>query len=452
MISNTNIKSGVYIKTFGCQMNEYDTEKMLLLLSDSYAHVHTPEEAEVVLINTCSVREKGEHKLRSLLGKLKQIKQLKESVVIGVTGCVAQQEGHNLIKKHPFINFVVGTHNLSLIPSLTKAAKDGSAPQVAIDYRDEWEDLPDGFISNSSVRALVSIQRGCNKNCSFCVVPNTRGKEVSRAPDEIERETRLKVRLGAKEVLLLGQTVNSYGRDFNPKYPFERLIEQLAKIEGLERIRFTSPHPQEVRPEFIKLYKDIPKLCPHIHLPLQSGSDRILKLMNRNYHIKRYLKIVDLLRGVRPDLAITSDIIVGFPTETERDFADTMKIIEDVKYNLLYCFLYSPRPKTEANKQFRTTDGVLHDIASKRLQQLQQLQEDISLNLNKKSIGSSFQVLVEGHKSKISSLMKGRNIYNILVEVLGDNISIGDMIDVVVEHAGPYGLRGRYPSVSVCNG
>jgi len=447
--------SGVWVKTFGCQMNEYDSEKMLLLLSDKYRRVDSAEEAEVVIVNTCSVREKAEHKLYSMLGTLRDIKKKKPQLVIGVGGCVAQQEGEAIIKRSPSVDFVVGTHNLSLIPALVGRAKSGFGPQVAIDYREEWEELPDemdsfppsreieGQLLFPPVRALVAVQRGCNKNCTFCVVPKTRGPQVSRALEEIEKEVKLKVRLGAKEVLLLGQTVNSYGLDLSPRVRFEELIRRLAKIDGLCRIRFTSPHPAEVRAGFVELYGEVEELCNHIHLPLQSGSDRILKLMNRNYRQKRYLQIVEQLRTRCPDLAITADIIVGFPTETDREFEQTLAVMNEVQYNSVYSFKYSRRPDTPALSSFSPEEEVSPEVAKERLYRLQELQDTISLEINRRKVGENIEVLVEGRSKKIASSMSGRIPENTPVELVNSTAKPGDLVRAVIEHHSPHGLRGR---------
>ena len=442
-------KGGIYIKTFGCQMNEYDSEKMLKLLSDKYEPTASPESADLVIVNTCSVREKAEHKLFSLLGTLSILKEQRPEMIIGVSGCVAQQEGKNIISRSPSVDFVVGTHNLSLVPQLVKQAKlDGAKPAVAIDYREEWEELPDEFDASAPdldeapfsksafatpVRALVAIQRGCNKMCAFCVVPNTRGPQTSRDPEEILKEVRLKVRLGAREVMLLGQTVNSYGVDLSPRYPFERLIRKLAQIEGLERIRFTSPHPAEVKQGFIDLYGDVKELCPHIHLPLQSGSDRILKLMNRNYRRKRYLDIVAALKDKCPDLAISADIIVGFPTETEQDFEQTLEVMREVRYSSVYSFIYSRRPGTKALEEFSKDQEVAPEVAKQRLSRLQALQEDICLQINKKRVGSRVEVLVEKEDRKISSIKRGRIAQNTLVELDDSTARVGELVAAVVK-------------------
>jgi tRNA-2-methylthio-N6-dimethylallyladenosine synthase len=451
-------KPGVWIKTFGCQMNEYDSEKMLALLKDSHRAVEDPAHAEVLLVNTCSVREKAAHKMYSLLGSLREIKEQNPGKVIGVAGCVAQQEGQSIVRRSPYVDFVFGTHNLSLLPSLVERAKDGFPSQVAIDYRDEWEELPDDLNAFpkgdgtedtllassyfSSTRALVAIQRGCDKRCSFCVVPNTRGPQVSRSLEEILKEVRLKVRLGAREVLLLGQTVNSYGLDLSPRVKFEELIKHLADIEGLDRIRFTSPHPAEVRPGFIKLYGEIPQLCSHIHLPLQSGNDRVLKAMNRNYRRERYLKIVEELRGQCPDIALTSDIIVGFPTESEAEFEDTLSVMREVQYNASYSFKYSTRPHTVSQSTYTAEDEVDPKVAQERLLRLQSLQEEHSLAANERLIGQTLEVLVEGKHKNIPSAMRGRIAQNTIIEVLGEGIEIGSMVQARIDHASPHGLRG----------
>jgi tRNA-2-methylthio-N6-dimethylallyladenosine synthase len=451
-------KAGVWIKTFGCQMNEYDSEKMLSLLKNTHRAVEDPAEAEVLLVNTCSVREKAAHKMYSLLGSLREIKEQNPGKVLGVAGCVAQQEGQNIVRRSPYVDFVFGTHNLSLLPSLVERAKGGFPSQVAVDYRDEWEELPDDLNAFpkgdgkeesllassyfSSTRALVAIQRGCDKRCSFCVVPNTRGPQVSRSLDEILKEVKLKVRLGAREVLLLGQTVNSYGLDLSPRVKFEQLIRRLAEIEGLDRIRFTSPHPAEVRPGFIKLYGEIPQLCSHIHLPLQSGNDRILKAMNRNYRRERYLQIVKELREQCPNISLTSDIIVGFPTETEAEFEDTLDVMREVRYNASYSFKYSPRPHTVSQEIYSEAQEVDAEVAQDRLRRLQSLQEEHSLAANKSLLGQTLEVLVEGKHKHIPSAMRGRIAQNTIVEVLGEGIEIGSMVSARIDHASPHGLRG----------
>jgi len=448
-------KKKIYVKTFGCQMNEYDTEKMLSLLSKEYQRVEDPDGADLVIVNTCSVREKGEHKLFGLLGRLRQLKEQKPSMVIGVGGCVVQQEGENIIKRSPSVDFVVGTHNLSLIPSLVSNSAIGGTPQVAIDYRDEWDELPDEFDAlpdensivksafNTSVRALVAIQRGCDKMCSYCVVPTTRGKQVSRDSAEILKEIRLKVRMGTKEVMLLGQTVNSYGIDLSPRLKFSELVKNIADIDGVKRIRFTSPHPAEFKKDFIKLYAEVPSLCPHIHLPLQSGNNRILKIMNRNYRIERYLEIVDSLREIVPDIAITTDIIAGFPGETEEEFQDTIEIVKKVKYHSVYSFKYSQRPNTAAKQMFKAEDEVPEVVKQRRLKEFQDVQENISLEFNRNYEGQEIEILVES-QAKALSLFRGRSLHNVPAEFHAletEEIKLGDIITAKVFRSSPHVLK-----------
>jgi tRNA-2-methylthio-N6-dimethylallyladenosine synthase len=448
-------KKKVFVKTFGCQMNEYDTEKMLMLLSSDYERVETAEEADLAIVNTCSVREKGEHKLYGLLGRLRQLKESKPSMVIGVGGCVAQQEGEAIIKRSPSVDFVVGTHNLSLVPSLVHRIQDHKGPQVAIDYRDEWDELPDEFdvlpssssivpsAFSSPVRALVAIQRGCDKMCAYCVVPTTRGPQVSRDLHEILKEIRLKIRMGAKEVMLLGQTVNSYGLDLHQRVSFAELVRRVSEIEGVERIRFTSPHPAEVKKDFINLFGEIPGLCPHIHLPLQSGSNKILKNMNRNYKKERYLAIVDSLREQIPSIAISTDIIVGFPGETDEDFQETMDMITQVRYHTCFSFKYSIRPNTKAKQEFSESDEIPEAIKKDRLTRLQRAQELISFELNQEFLEKDIEILVESPAKGLFSYY-GRSAHNIPVELVGysgEEITVGQIVKGVVARATPHGLR-----------
>ncbi len=448
----------LFVKTFGCQMNEYDSEKMKMLLSSDYAAADSPEEADLVIINTCSVREKGEQKLFSLLGELRDLKAEGKRLLIGVGGCVAQQEGHAILERNGAVDFVVGTHNLSLIPNLVRQVKAGGGAQVAVDYREEWEDLPHEFqavpsgvqrISSpnqSPIRALVAIQRGCNKRCSYCVVPTTRGAEVSRDPAEVIREIEAKVRMGAREVLLLGQTVNSYGRDLEPRYPFSKLIRRIAEIENLHRIRFISPHPAEVREDLFELYSELPKLARHIHMPVQSGSDRILRLMNRNYRIGRYREILSELLARSPDLAITTDIIVGFPTETDAEFEETLSLVREMRYHSAYYFQYSIRPNTPAKAQFSPADEVPGEIVRERFQRLDALQKQISQERNSEQLGKRVEVLVEGRSPSKNDLLRGRSSQNIIVEFPGPDSLVGQLVQVDIHSARAYHLTGLVPA------
>jgi tRNA-2-methylthio-N6-dimethylallyladenosine synthase len=460
MLERPVAKQRLFVQTYGCQMNEYDSQKMTSLLKDDYLAASSVEEADLVLVNTCSVREKGEHKLFSYLGRLRDLKKEKPEMIIGVGGCVAQQEGQSIIDRNSSVDFVVGTHNISLIPALVKKAKiRDSVPQVAVDYREEWEELPLEFTplaseyesvrspNHASIRALVSIQRGCNKKCAFCVVPTTRGEELSRAADEILREIKLKVRAGAKEVLLLGQTVNSYGRDLTPRRKFSDLIKEIAEIDGLDRIRFISPHPQEVKEDFIELYRTVPKLAKHIHLPVQSGNDRVLKAMNRNYRISRYRDIVNQVRDASPDIAITTDVIIGFPTETESEFEETLSLVQDVRYHSAFFYKYSKRPNTVAGAQYSFEDEVTVDAMSDRFTKVHELQKKISLEIHRAEVGQHRDVLVEGIGSKEgfkdqAEVVRGRTSQNVIVDFLGNKSLVGQTVKVKITDSTPHLIRG----------
>lgn len=406
-------KQGVYIRTFGCQMNEYDTQKLYKILEKDYQPVDAPEKADLVLVNTCSIRDKAEQKLYSVLGELKGVKSERPGMMVGVCGCVAQQEGENILKNGRGVDFVFGTHNLSLVPSLIQLRKKGAPPQVAVDYRDEWEELPLGFAEidptrngqRQHVTAFVSISRGCNKNCTYCIVPTTRGPEVSRAVDEIEREVKIAVHRGTKEIVLLGQTVNSYGRDLHPRVSFVELLERVSKIEGVERIRFTSPHPQEVRQDFIDCVVSNPKVCRHIHMPLQSGSNAILKAMNRNYRREKYLSIIEALKSRVPDMAITTDIIVGFPGESQADFEQTLEVMDIVQFDNSYSFAFSPRPGTVAAGM---SEELSHEEKLKRLKILQAKQEEIMASRLKAWVGREAEVLVDNRNLHRDDCFQGR--------------------------------------------
>lgn len=436
-------KPGLYIRTFGCQMNEYDSEKLAKILENQYRRVNNPEEAELVLINTCSVREKPEHKVYSILGQINELKQQNKDLMIGVGGCVAQQEGENLIKGSRGVDFVFGTHNLSLVPSLVQLRKNGAKPQVAVNYREEWEDLPLGFTDDSSrVSAFVSISRGCNKNCTYCIVPTTRGPEVSRSADEILREVRIAVQRGAREIILLGQTVNSYGLDFTPRDSFAALVQRVSDVSGVERIRFTSPHPQEVKKDLIKLYADNPKLAAHIHLPLQSGNDRVLKAMNRNYRRRRYLDIVAELKDKVPDIAITTDIIVGFPSETEEEFLETMDILEQVRFASSYSFAFSPRPGTAAENM---AEQISQDVKLNRLQRYQARQDQISKDYLESWVGKKVDVLFDGVSASQADILKGRTPQNITVNLdkAYEDLKLGMTKTVKIIQANRFTLLGQ---------
>ncbi len=447
-------KKSLYIHTFGCQMNEYDSLKLARILDRDYSPVDRPENADLVLINTCSVREKPEHKLFSLLGEMRELKRINPKMMIGVGGCVAQQEGKAITQRSRDVDIVFGTHNLSLVPSLLERRASSGEPQVAVDYRDEWEDMPIGLGAENAgetrVVAPISISRGCNKNCTYCIVPTTRGPEVSRSEDEILREVKISVHRGAREVLLLGQTVNSYGLDLKPRRSFSDLVENVARIEGVERIRFTSPHPQEVRQDFVDLMASTAKICRHIHMPLQSGSDRILKAMNRNYRREKYLKIIEALKAAIPEIAISTDIIVGFPGESEQDFEQTMEILNLVQFDSSFSFVFSPRPGTKAAGM---EDLVPSEIKLERLQRLQSRQEELMTAKLKSYIGRNLEVLLDGMSQYDQTKLQGRISQNVLVHVdpapvdapdrdLNQRYKLGELVSVRISKANRHTLNG----------
>lgn len=422
-------------------MNEHDSAKLRKILSPSYEMVSHIKDAALVLVNTCSVREKPEQKLFSYLGALAPFKLRNPSLLVGVGGCVAQQEGREIIRKSRIVDFVFGTHNLSLVPSLIEQVKGGGGPQIAVDYRDEWEDLPPGFVETDRVSVLVSISRGCNKKCSYCIVPRTRGREVSRPADEILREVSLAVRRGAREVTLLGQNVNSYGRDVRGGVRFARLVEEVSTIDGLCRIRFTSPYPQDVDADFLDLCTVNPKVCHHMHLPLQSGSNSILRAMRRSYTREKYISIAEELRARVPDISFTTDIIVGFPGETETDFLDTVEMVRTVQFDSSFSFVFSPRPGTVAEK----LPGHLPDDEKlERLKHLQSVQESVTTSRLAQWVGRRGDVLIEGPSAQQETVLQGRLSQNITVNLDKEYslVKPGNIVPVEITSAGRHTLKG----------
>lgn len=424
------MKKKLYIRTYGCQMNAYDSERIKCLLENEYECANSTLDADLIIINTCSVRKKPEEKLLAVLGTLKPLKQNKKSLVIGVGGCVAQQYGEEIFKKAPHVDFVFGTHNLSLIPEFIKDAESGH--HVNVNYREKWEDLPVVNPYKGALSISVAISRGCNNKCAYCIVPQTRGPEVSRPSNQILEEIEASAAQGTKEVLLLGQCVNSYGSDLSEDITFEKLLEKISKINGIERIRFTSPHPKHITDEFIDLVCSNPKICRHIHLPLQAGSNRVLELMNRKYTKEHYLELVDKIRRKVPDMAFTTDIIVGFPTETESDFLETVNVVEKVGFVNSYSFIYSPRPNT---KSLEFTDNISYSEKLGWLNFLQDRQYEVSARVLKDFIGKETSILIDGYSKKDSSCFKGTNSQNITVNLSNDysNLKLGCIVNVKVK-------------------
>ncbi|MEW6375206.1 MAG: tRNA (N6-isopentenyl adenosine(37)-C2)-methylthiotransferase MiaB, partial [Thermodesulfobacteriota bacterium] len=340
----------VYIETYGCQMNEHDSERMLRLLEEShYLKTKDPKQADLILINTCSVREKPEHKLYSALGRYKKLKEERETI-LGVAGCVAQQEGEWLLNRVPYLDMVIGTHAIPMLPQLLQKI-EVSGQRVCETGFDPIGKYLETVLPKrplAKVKSYVTIMQGCDHFCSFCIVPHVRGREKSRSSKEIIEEVRHLTEMGVKEVCLLGQNVNGFGRGLEEELSFPELLHRINEVEGLQRIRFTTSHPADLSDELIRAFSKLKKLCEHIHLPFQSGSDQILKRMHRNYTKASYLEKIDRLRETCPSIAITADVIVGFPGEEEKDFEDTLDLIQDVRFDDLFSFKYSPRKGTRA--------------------------------------------------------------------------------------------------------
>ncbi|MBI4196250.1 MAG: tRNA (N6-isopentenyl adenosine(37)-C2)-methylthiotransferase MiaB [Deltaproteobacteria bacterium] len=427
-----------YIKTFGCQMNEQDSEVMKgLLARQGYEQVAKPEEAELILINTCSIREKSYQKAMSTIGRNFA------GAIVGVAGCVASQAGEKLLKRFQNVDFVLGTDQIHRLPEVLERVKGNHQRVVYTDFQDlsDYEfPVPLTNSQTKQVKAYVTIMKGCDNACSFCIVPLTRGGEVSRSPQEILEEIRGLQRNGVREVMLLGQNVNSYGKRLSPKITFAELLRLIEAGTSLDRIRFTSPHPKDLSKDLVREYGRNRRLCPHIHLPVQSGSNKILKAMRRSYTREIYLRRVAALRKVCPDVAITTDMIIGFPGETEPQFEETLRLVEEVGFDQSYYFEYSPRPGTEA---FRLVDNVPQGVKKERLQRLQLLQERISEAKNRLRIGKIEAVLVEGPSLQGGGQLSGRTPHGRIVNFVGRERMIGAIIPVKILKVSPYSLGGE---------
>jgi len=436
----------VFIKTFGCQMNEYDSDKMADVLgaAEGYEPTDDPEQADLILFNTCSVREKAQEKVFSDLGRVKHLK--KKGVLIGVGGCVASQEGEEIIKRAPFVDVVFGPQTLHRLPELLAQRAKQARPQVDISFPEieKFDHLPPAKVEGAS--AFVSIMEGCSKYCSYCVVPYTRGEEVSRPFDDVLVEIAGLADQGVKEVTLLGQNVNAYrGRmgDTDEIADFALLIEYVAEIPGIERIRYTTSHPNEFTHRLIDTYAKVPKLVSHLHLPVQHGSDRILMAMKRGYTALEYKSTVRKLRAVRPDIAMSSDFIVGFPGETEDDFGKLMKLIEDIGFDSSFSFIFSPRPGTPAAN---LPDDTPHEVKLRRLQHLQATVEANVRRISASREGTVQRILVEGPSRRNAQELMGRTECNRIVNFDGGPLRdrlIGQMVDVTITQALPHSLRGE---------
>lgn len=448
---NNFMQKKVFIKTFGCQMNEYDSDKMLDVLheAEGFIKTDTPEDADVVLLNTCSVREKAQEKVFSDLGRLRELKLIKPDLVIGVGGCVASQEGAAIIKRAPYVDMVFGPQTLHRLPAMLTQRRTSGRPQVDISFPEieKFDHLPPAKVEGAT--AFVSIMEGCSKYCSYCVVPYTRGEEVSRRFDDVLTEIAGLEAQGVKEITLLGQNVNAYRGKMSKDAAdgeiadFSLLIEYIAEFEGIERIRFVTSHPKEFTQRLIDTYAKVPKLVNHVYLPAQHGSDRILAAMKRGYTSLEYKSVIRRLKEVRPEIAISSDFIVGFPGETDADFDAMMKLIDDVDYDNSYSFIFSPRPGTPAANLH---DDTPHDIKLQRLQRLQAVIADNTKRFSDQMIGSVQRILVEGPSKRDPHELQGRTENNRVVNFDGGPQAsrlIGQMLDLRITQSYSYSLRGE---------
>ncbi len=433
----------VFIKTFGCQMNEYDSDKMadVLHAAQGYEPTENVGEADLIVFNTCSVREKAQEKVFSDLGRVRHLK--KNGVQIAVGGCVASQEGDAIIARAPYVDVVFGPQTLHRLPDLLhqRAMQNRSQVDISFPEVEKFDHLPPAKVEGAS--AFVSIMEGCSKYCSYCVVPYTRGEEVSRPFEDVLVEIAGLADQGVKEITLLGQNVNAYRAPMSitgSMADFATLLEYVADIPGIERLRYTTSHPNEFTPALIAAYEKIPKLVSHLHLPVQHGSDRILMAMKRGYTAMEYKSTVRKLRAIRPDMAMSSDFIVGFPGETEDDFAKLMKLIDEIGFDNSFSFIFSPRPGTPAANLL---DDTAHEI---KLQRLQQVQATINANMARISesrVGTIQRILVEGRSKRDADELMGRTECNRVVNFAGTPDLLGQMIPVKITETRSYTLRGE---------
>ncbi|MDP2143343.1 MAG: tRNA (N6-isopentenyl adenosine(37)-C2)-methylthiotransferase MiaB [Gallionella sp.] len=440
----------LYIKTFGCQMNEYDSDKMadVLRACEGMEQTDKPEEADIILFNTCSIREKAAEKVFSDLGRVRPLKLANPDLIIGVGGCVASQEGETIIKRAPYVDVVFGPQTLHRLPQLIQARRDTGRSQVDISFPEieKFDHLPEPQATSGT--AFVSIMEGCSKYCTFCVVPYTRGEEVSRPLADVMRDVQELVAQGVREITLLGQNVNAYCGDTEEgdTVDFAFLLQAIAALEGVKRLRYTTSHPKEMTQRLIDVYATTPKLVSHLHLPVQSGSDRVLAAMKRGHTVLEYKSIIRRVRAVRPDICITSDFIVGFPGETEQDFEATMKLIEEVGFDNSFSYLYSPRPGTPAAEM---RDDTPHEVKAARLKRLQdrimEMEHEVALGM----LGSVQRVLVEGVSKKDAQELAGRTDNNRVVnfrgatDMAGSQAMIGRFVEVKVTEVVRHTLRGE---------
>lgn len=435
----------LYIQTFGCQMNEYDSAKMADVLRESHGveQVQEPQDADILLLNTCSIREKAQEKVFSLLGRFRQLKELNPNIVIGVGGCVASQEGELIRQRAPYVDLVFGPQTLHRLPQMLDEVSKIHQPVIDVSFPEieKFDNLPEPRAEGPS--AFVSVMEGCSKYCTFCVVPYTRGEEISRPLDDVVAEVASLADQGVVEVNLLGQNVNAYRGETHEGdiADLAMLIHYIAQIDGIQRIRYTTSHPNEFSDSLVEVYREVPELVSFLHLPVQSGSDRILSMMKRGHSALEYKSKIRRIREARPDIYLSSDFIVGFPGETEADFQATMQLIEDIRFDQSFSFIYSPRPGTPAAA---LPDDVPMEVKKERLSQLQARINDFAMEYSQQMIGTVQQVLVYGASKKDASEVAGRTENNRVVnfDPKGQDL-VGKIIPVKITDAYRNSLRGE---------
>lgn len=434
----------LYIKTFGCQMNEYDSDKMADILNqfEGYVRIDKPEEADAIILNTCSIREKAEEKVFSDLGRIRKLKKANPNLIIGVGGCVASQEGNTILERAPYVDIIFGPQTLHRIPNLIDKKRSSGKSQLDISFPEieKFDNLPEAKVTG--VTAYVSIMEGCSKYCSYCVVPYTRGEEISRPLTDVLTEVAKLTNNGVKEIHLLGQNVNAY-RGIMPNgeiADFALLLEYVHAIPSVEIIRYTTSHPKEMSDRIIDCYAKLPKLVSHLHLPAQSGSDKILAAMKRGYTVLDYKNVIEKIKKQRPQVSFSSDFIVGFPGETEEDFNQTMQFIEDIGFDSSFSFIYSPRPGTPAAA---IHDDTPKDVKLQRLQKLQLRIEEMARGISNKMLGTTQKVLVEGVSKNNPDELKGRTENFKVVNFKGNKRLINQIIEVKITEVLKFTLRGE---------
>ena len=462
---NKNSPKKVYIRTYGCQMNEYDSEIMAGLLKDSDYHLTDDiREANVILLNTCYVREKVKHKVYSKLGELRKLKEKKPGLILGLCGCLVQKEPKETLRQAPYLDFILGTSNFFELPQVLREISGDNrgggerGDQVAVPFMaqarkrrtqvirvEEGRAVPENLpkLRKRKFGAFVPVIRGCDNFCSYCNVPYVRGREKSRSPKNILKEIEGLSHQGYKEVTLLGQNVNSYGRGLERKIDFADLLGLVNQVEGLSRIRFTTSHPKDLSDKLIKGMAELDKVCEHLHLPIQSGSNRILSRMNRGYTREKYKYLVNKIRQLIPQISLTTDIIVGFPGETEKDFEDTLDLVKEIGFDGAFTFCYSPLAGTKA-AEFK--EKVTQEVSKERLRKLIEVQQKITMERNKPLIGQNLEVLVEGISKKSPYELEGRTRGNKIVIFKGKENLIDELIFLRITEAGCWALRGEINS------